>query len=466
MRHAVLLLVTAWALASYATTPAAAPSTPDDLVAKTTRLAQESIARSGVPGISIAVARDGRPAFSTAVGNARLDPPTPLAPSMPLPIGSVSKQFTAVAVLLLAQDGRLRLDDPAGKHLAGLGPAARVTLRQALAHTGGIRDYWPQDYVFHDMLAPVTSRAILDRWAARPADFEPGTSWQYSNTGYVVAGAVAEKVARKPLFEFLRERVFVPLGMTSVVDVDRGRLGPNDAAGYQSVGLGPARVAPKEGAGWLFAAGGLAMTAEDLVKWDLALAGGKVLRPAMLRELVSESVLRDGTGTQYALGLQVKREEGRRTWSHGGEVSGFCAHNVVYPEQGLAVAVMVNQDNNGVAQRVAGDVARLLLADTAPEASDALAEAREILSGLQQGRIDRAKFTENANAYFSAQALADFRTGLSPLGDLLELRPGGSGLRGGMSWRAYRARFEKRGVAVLVRALPDGKVEQFTVSAE
>src|SRR5207253_1335037 len=126
------------------------------------------------------------------------------------------------------------------------------------------QDYWPHDYVFTDMNKPATAGMILDRWAKKPLDFDPGTEVMYSNTNYVIAGQIVETVAGLPLVDFLRRRIFTPLGMTSVADFDAGPLGTIDAGAYLRYGLGPIRPAPKEGKGWLAGAGELAMTAHDL----------------------------------------------------------------------------------------------------------------------------------------------------------------------------------------------------------
>ena len=155
------------------------------------------------------------------------------------------------------------------------------------------------------MLQPVTSAKILDMWARRPLDFDPGTKWQYSNTNYVIAGVIIEKVSGKPLLQFLKEKVFAPLGMASVANIDEKKLGDTDPTGYMRYALGPLRVAPKEGAGWLFAAGELAMTAEDLAKWNISIMDQKLLRPASYRELEREAQLNNGLGTRYGLGVSL-----------------------------------------------------------------------------------------------------------------------------------------------------------------
>src|SRR5262245_34029558 len=184
------------------------------------------LAASGVPSASVAIVRDGRIVYVQAYGEARLSPRTTARPGMRYAIGSISKQFTAAAVLLLTQDGKLSLDDPVGRFLPDLSRAGDITIRQLLSHTSGYQDYWPQDYVPPFMLETVSAKDILDRWARKPLDFEPGTQYQYSNTGYVIAGLVVEKAAGIPLPRFLEERIFGSLKMASVFDVDESALGP------------------------------------------------------------------------------------------------------------------------------------------------------------------------------------------------------------------------------------------------
>src|SRR5882757_11455324 len=196
----------------------------------------------------------------------------------PYQIASVSKQFTAAAILLLEDEGKLNLGDKVDKYLPGISGGDTITIRQLLSHTSGLQDYWPQDYSFAAMATPITPQQIVDRWARKPLDFAPGTQWQYSNTGYVVAGMIVEKVAGEPLLAFLQQRIFKPLGITAY-DQDLA-TGPNFPQGYGRHALGPLRVEPPAAQGWLFAAGELSMSASDLAKWDVARIDRTILTPA------------------------------------------------------------------------------------------------------------------------------------------------------------------------------------------
>ena len=240
------------------------------------------------------------------------------------------------------------------------------------------------------MQKPVTADQILDQWARKPLDFDPGTRWQYSNTNYVIAGRIVERVTGGPFFDFLSKRILAPLGMTSAINLAEQTLGPHDAAGYTRFALGPPRPAPPEGRGWLFAAGELAMTAHDLALWDISLMEHKLLTPASLELMTTPVRLRNGTPTDYALGVEVTDADGHPKWQHGGAVSGFVSLNTVWPDRGAAVVVFANEDGSSAPRSVTEQIAPLLLAAAEdPDAAGALAQARRIFDGLLEGRIDR-----------------------------------------------------------------------------
>jgi D-alanyl-D-alanine carboxypeptidase len=464
MRRAVRSLVPMFAGLVLAARLAAADASLDaPLRAAIDVAARDALAATGAPSASVAVVRGGAIAYVQAYGSARLDPAEAAQPAMRYSIGSVSKQFTATAILMLADEGKLSLDDPVGKFVPGLTRGNEVTIRQILSHTSGYQDYWPQDYVFPLMLQPTTAQAILDRWAKKPLDFEPGTQYQYSNTGYVLAGVIVEKASGQPLLRFLAERIFRPLAMASVANIDQERLGDTDPTAYLRYALGPPRIAPKEGMGWLFAAGELAMTAEDLARWNVAMLQRKLLKPESYRQQQREVLRTDGLGIAYGLGIEVTKRNGHRLLAHGGEVSGFTASNMVFPDDGVAVTVLVNQDSIDTSSDLAGKIADLLLVQGGAEPAEA--RARRILEGLQAGKLDRSTLTSNANSYFTEQAVSDFAASLGPLGAPSSVKQTRSNERGGMTFRLFEVKFPQKTVAIWERDLPDGKVEQFQVMA-
>ena len=469
------LIVAALALSSLTATggqpsPSPAPSAiaAQDLFAPDTRVridkaASDILVKTGAPSASIAVVKDGKPAYVRAYGMADVESHTPATTGMRYSIGSISKQFTSAAVLLLAEEGRLSLDDKVGRWLPELTRAGDVTIRQLLSMTAGYQDFWPQDYVMPGLMRPTSPQDILAGWARKPLDFEPGTKWQYSNTNYVIAGLIVERTAGTPLVDFLQKRIFGPLEINSVFNTDAAPLEAGNPTRYQRFGLGPLRPAPKEGKGWLFAAGELAMTAMDLARWDISVIDQTVLKPASYREMQKDMQLNSGAAARYGLGVSVNIVNGRRLISHRGEVSGFTTQNSVYPDERAAIVVLTNLFATGASEQMATKIADILFTPSGSEGS--LDEAKKIFSGLKHGKIDRSLFTSNANAYFSEQALKDFAASLAPLGKPTEFSQVAESLRGGMTLRRYSALFSKKTLRVETYTMPDGKLEQYMVPA-
>jgi len=465
--HSLRKLLPALAILLFSLSPASAQSSlSPDLQQKIDKIAADALVKTGVPSASLAIVKDARIVYLHAYGDARLDPRTPATPAMRYSIGSISKQFTASSILLLQEQGKLSLDDNVSKFLPSLTRANEVTIRQLLSHTSGYQDYWPQDYVMPNMLQPTTAQQILDQWARKPLDFDPGTKWQYSNTNFVIAGLIVEKVSGMSLPTFLQQKIFQPLSMTSVLNTDQERLGDTDPTGYLRYALGPPRPAPKEGKGWLFAAGELSMTAEDLAKWDISIMDQKLLKPASYREFSTDVLLKNGLGTRYGLGVDVRNDAGHRSLSHGGEVSGFTSENVVFPDERVAIVVLTNLDAVDASGTIAHAIAPLLLASDDPATPQKLAQARKIFAALQHGAIDRSLFTDNANFYFNALALQDFAASLGPLGTPDEFTQVRQELRGGMIMRAYRIKFPKQVLRAWTYELPTGQLEQFQVAPQ
>jgi CubicO group peptidase (beta-lactamase class C family) len=458
------ILPLAWCLLYLSAGVSAQTALSPELTAKIDAAVNDALRSTGAPSASVAVVKDGQLAYAHAYGLANVEAKTAATPAMRYSIGSVSKQFASSAILLLAEEGKLALDDKVEKYVPGLTRGGDVTLRQLLSMTSGYQDYWPQDYVMPGMLKPVTPDEIVSRWAKIPLDFEPGTAWQYSNTNYVIIGLVVQKVSGQPLFDFLQQRIFSKLGMTTIQNIDEAPLGPSDAARYTRVATAPVRPAPKEARGWIFAAGELAMTASDLAKWDISLIEQSVLKPASYRALETETLLANGAGTGYGLGVSVRMVGGHRIIAHTGEVSGFTAYNGVYPDDKLAIVVLVNLDASGAIGIAATKISQLLLAT--PSEQGPLTQAKQILAGLQSGTIDRSLLTDNASFYFSPQALKDFQSSLTALGEPTSVTQEGQQLRGGMTFRSFKVVYPKTTARVTTFTMPDGKLEQFLVAPE
>jgi D-alanyl-D-alanine carboxypeptidase len=422
----------------------------------------KALQSSDAPSISVAVVQDGKVVYTNAVGRASLEPERKATVDTRYAIGSISKQFTAAAILLEAEQGKLSLDDFVSKYYPSLTRANEITVRELLSHTSGYEDYAPQDYMIPAWTKPTLPDEILSRWAKKPLNFDPGTKWQYSNTNYVLAGKILEKTSGIALMPFLRQRIFDPLGIGTAGDCSVDKT-PANAVAYTRYALGPPRPALREGPGWYFAAGELCMTPSDLAKWDIAFLEKRILNEATYRSFAAEVKLKNAKGTHYALGLELGDLDGVPMIYHGGEVSGFLAENMVFPTKNAAVIVCSNQDGTEIIFSVSRQIAHLLVSPQRPAPPEELTQVRSILEGLALGKIDRELFTNNANFYFNQTALDDYRQSLARIGPLESVTRLNETLRGGMTHRTYRAVFQKKTVNLNVYLMPEGKYEQFLV---
>jgi D-alanyl-D-alanine carboxypeptidase len=432
-------------------------------------LVTKTLTETGVPSASIALVRDGKLVLAKAYGKAsdRLGNATA---AMPYQIASNSKQFTAMALLMLEDQGKLSLDDKLSKWLPGISGGDKIRLRQLLSHTSGLQDFWPQDYLFDEMKSPTAPQGIVDGWAKKPLDYDPGTRWQYSNTGYVVAGLIIEKASGKPLITYLTDNIFTPLGMHPI-DVDDSNA-PGFPMGYHRYALGPVREASPPARGWLYAAGELSMIASDLAKWDIARLDRTLIPADDWAEQERAVHLTDGTTNGYGLGVSTGTAAGRRIISHGGESVGFLSQNTIYPDDHAAIVVFTNADFSGATGTLTDGLAAIILphADAATTAEpDRLADVRALYAGLANGTVVRAQLTPHASNYFDEAVLGDYRSSLGPLGTptVFEAR-GKPRLRGGFVNRNYKIVAGGKTLTLITyaEAGATGRWEQFIVMPE
>ncbi len=437
--------------------------TPAELTA-VDKVVADGLATTGTPSAQIAIVRGGKVVLVKAYG--KQSDSAPARTDAPYQIASISKQFTAAALLLLKDDGKLSMDDTVAKWLPGISGGDRITIRQLLSHTSGLQDYWPQDYSFAAMEKPTTPQAIVDRWAKKPLDFTPGTQWQYSNTGYVVAGLIAEKAAGEPLMAFLDRRIFQPLGITAI-DQDKA-VGGTFPVGYHRNALGPVRAAPPPADGWLFAAGELSMSAGDLAKWDVARINRSLMSADDWAAQEKAVLLADGSTTNYGLGVSLGKRSGQPYVEHSGEAVGFLSENIVFPEQKAAIVVLTNADFGDAFVAIADGLAKIVVPSGADATEAAKTKAaRAMFDSLRNGTLDRSLLTANAAYYFTPQVLADYKSSLAPLGEPTAFELAGQKrLRGGFVQRRYTVTYPNRKLSIGTFAEPDGKerYEQFLVS--
>lgn len=417
------------------------------------------LGRTKAPSASIAVIKDGKLAYVHAYGSASLSPLVKATPATRYQIASLSKEIVAAAALLLQQDGKLSLDDKVGKWLPDLTDSDVITLRQCLTHIAGYQDFWPQDYLTPWMLHPTSTDAILADWAKKPLSFNPGDSWQYSNTGYVVAGRIIEIAAGKTLFEFINDRIFHRLGIADAVDINRMPLQAPDALGYNLAALDSPRLQSPAATGWMFGAWWLALTAEDLAKWDLSILQRTLLSSNSYVEELTTAKTNDGKDTGYALGLNIGTRNGLRVIHHDGEGAGYLAENRIYPDGNTAVVVLTNTFSGTAPADIADAIDLVIL-----PAKGIDARVRAIFDGLQHNRPDRAAFTADFNAYLDEPTAAAYSRTLGPLGPPTLFVQTASGARGGMKYYNYRIIAGGQPLSLSTFLTAEDKFEQFLIA--
>lgn len=315
-----------------------------------------AMARQHIPGLSLAVCRRGRAVRAAGYGMANLEHDVPARPETVYQSGSVGKMFTAAGILLLAEAGKLSLDDPLSGHFRAAPRAWRkITVRHLLHHTSGLEDYTGADL---DLRRDYTEDEMLALAYRLPREFSPGTQWSYSNTGYMILGILIGKVAGQHWSEFLTQRVFRPLEMASTRVISEAHIVPHRAAGYVLDESGAIRnqewVAPSLNT---LADGALYITVLDLCKWDGALDEPGLLSAESLTAWWTPAPLADGTTRPYGFGWRLSEQAGSRRLEHGGGWQGFRSHLARYPDRGLTVVVLTNlgdADPEEIAHQVAG----------------------------------------------------------------------------------------------------------------
>ena len=310
----------------------------------------------GAPGASVVVVQRGRVVFERAYGLADVAARTPATPRTDYRLASLTKQFTATAIMLLAQDGRLSYDDPASRFLPSLPAHARgVTIRNLLNHTSGLWDY--EDFVPDTQTYQVKDRDALALIARADSLYFPsGSAYRYSNTGYALLALVVESVSGMPFARFLDARIFRPLGMRGSVAFEEGVSAvPLRAFGHSRDSTGWRRT-DQSNTSAVLGDGGVYTSVDDLVRWDRALERHTLVGAAAQQVAWTPATLTSGGSTEYGFGWFVRREErGLRVW-HTGETRGFRNAILRYPDERLTVIVLTNRNEGrpiGIAERVA-----------------------------------------------------------------------------------------------------------------
>lgn len=362
MTRLLALVFLTLALCVPVTIPAEARQTaPAAVEAAVDSFAQTLLDEQQAPGLSVGIARAGDTLLIRGYGLANLEHDVPVTGDSVFRIGSVTKQFTAAAILLLAEEGALSLDDTLDQYFPDFPRSDEVTIRHLLQHTSGISNYTSLEGFMEDA-APLdhdSARMVAYIANADPLyDFDPGTGWSYSNSGYILLDYIAEQAAGVPLADFLKDRIFDPLGLNDTRMDTLAEIVPGRVQGYDSVPDAPSGFT---NAGYLSlsvaaGAGAIRSTPQDMLVWMQALLGGEVVSPDSLALMLEPARLNDGSlasgflvdphpalaGMDYGFGIMVGERGGRRFIGHGGSIHGFNASLIYYPDEDTVVVLLVN----------------------------------------------------------------------------------------------------------------------------
>ncbi len=335
------------------------------------RIFREAFPPDG-PGAAVLVVQDGKTVLRKGYGLANVELGVPIRPEMVFRIGSTTKQFTTACVLKLVEEGTLRLDDPVSKYLPDYaGPARSVTVTQLLTHTSGIRSATEMRTWYPHMREDWTEEQVLGVFQNEPLEFEPGTRWHYTNSGYMLLGAILEKITGRRYADLVAEWIFRPLGMRDTRYDEAAPILPGRVEGYRQTRDGLIN-APYLSMTQPFSAGSLVSTVDDLARWQSALDQGEILSAESRRRMWTPVVLPDGTPTRYGFGWILWSYEGHSVVEHGGTVNGFSAANMRLPDDRIYVAVLSNCGGGPDPRALALTAATTLLGipfDTRPAAS-------------------------------------------------------------------------------------------------
>ena len=431
----------------------------------------EQLAAKHLVGLSLAVVRDGTVVLAKGFGKRSIADGSAVTPDTRFAVGSITKQFTSACILLLAEDGKLAVTDKVARWYPALTRANDITLLDLMNHVSGYPDYYPLDFVDRPMQKAVAVDELIGRFGTRPLDFEPGTRYSYSNTGFVILGRIVEKVSGEPFGQFLARRILKPLGMTRTLYEPTGRE-PDLAQGYVTFALSPPEAAVPEGTGWVAAAGAIWSTPSDLAKWDLALVDGTVLKPGSYRLMATPRTLANGASAGYGCGLAIGTRNGQTVLAHSGGVAGFYALNSTVPATRSAVVLLSNLDSYDAVNAIYGPLMAALVATPPKTATPAIAgppaaEAmKAMFLSLQAGKVDRAQLGEEFSAYLTDAKVRSASERLKGYGEPAKVDVESVAERGGMEVSHVKFTFASGVLKGLMYRTPDGKVQQFFVLPE
>lgn len=426
-----------------------------------------------VPGLSVAVRKNGELVLAKGYGMANLELSVPATEHTVYQLASVSKQFTATAAMMLVEQGKLSLDRQVGEILEGLPKAwSNVTVRHLLNHTSGIKSYTSVPDFFKSARKDFKKEEIIALVADAPMEFAPGEKWNYNNTGYFLLGMVIEKASGQDYGSFLQEQIFRPLGMSTARLNDLNEIIPNRAHGYSRRGskmVNGEYVSPTQP----YSAGALVATVLDLAKWDAALEAGQLLKRSSFDEMWSPTKLAENKTRDYGYGWAVDTYRTRQRIQHGGGIPGFNTFVARYPEDRLYVAVLANSDT-GAAERIANGIAELYLPVLTQNAPKPLQDTdakiteflKRVVAAMAGGDADKEWFTPEAQKFFFPDRIKEGKEFFGSNGEFKSFDLMEDKTEEKKRIRAYKTVFGKTDLRVTFTLAEDSKIAGIGIRPE
>lgn len=390
------------------------------LVARIDSIVSAPIQDGKVAGASVAVVRGNDTIAVHGYGNASLELDVPTPPHAIYQIGSVTKQFTAAAIMQLVEEGKIDLDADFTTYLPDYDTQGRmIPVRRLLDHTSGIRGYTETPEFRLISIQHLDRDSLVEMIERKPFDFEPGEEMIYNNTAFFLLGLIIEKVSGTSYEEYVQKNLFDRAGMTDAHYCSERVIHPRDVEGYDTDSSGLVLKGYVDHT-WPYSAGSLCASAVDLVAWNRAIHGGRILGPDAYREYIEPGRLADGTTLRYAKGLAVSPVLGHRAFHHGGGINGFLSENLYFPDDSLSVVVLFNTAGPASPDEAARAIAEAILgepADASRPFDGDLAEFAGTYAGNGRGRPMAITIAVDSGTLMATMPGADSAQGLSYHGD-------------------------------------------------
>jgi CubicO group peptidase (beta-lactamase class C family) len=370
------------------------------------------------PGITVLVAKEGEVLFRKAYGMANLELDVPMKPEMVFEIASITKQFTAVAILMLVEEGKLSLEDDIRKFIPDYPTHGHtITVHHLLTHTSGIKDYGSIQGIWDKARLDHTSEEILDYFKNEPMDFDPGEKYLYNNSAYFLLGMIIEKVSGLPYPEFLENKIFSPLGMENSYYGSQKRIIPNRAYGYQKgkEGWVNAEYVSMTNPG---AAGSIMSCVDDLLTWNQALLENKLISAGSMRKAISNYTLNDGKSINYGYGWALSKVQGSPTYEHGGGIFGYLTKALYLAEEKVYVTTLSNRDDKSP-DKINAQIAAITIGKPYPAAEKIMLPEETLLqfTGVYEFEDEAVRYIIIEDGQLYSQRKGGSRSKIFPLNE-------------------------------------------------